>query len=481
MMALLPVWWLALLSQAHEALRLGEGPFWSGTFLCGQPLFGAPELPYASPAAGLLLAWGPLAWLLLHSLVFAVGVAQWLRRGEAAGLGAAAAVMVALLLLLGAWLDPEALALLPCWAWLPWVLLMAGEAPAWVAAPVVALLACAAAPLVLALGLLGSGWRRWRRRQWQGAWALGLLMAAPALLESLRLSRDDLSVGLPAWPLPGLGSTLLVAQAALGLLALLLVAVGLGRRRPLLLLIPWAALLAVAPHLFTTAPIGGDRHLPTYLRLFTRHQAPPGQMPLAVDALLAERWTGALGGMAARQPWQRWQRLSLLGQRDADTLDLAAVGWLDADPSQRWFQGVAAAVVDSAEGPSTPVQAGVGVLARPLRLARMEARPGASVWHVLSPRAQGPGRWDVDWDGGLPGWAYLSESYDPGWQAWDGARALPVVETEGGFMAALVDASTRHVQWRYRPAHWAWGAALALLGLGLWGWRMKQGRSALAH
>jgi hypothetical protein len=388
--------------------------------------------------------------------------------------------MTALLVVFGALLNPEAAVLLACWAWLPWVLLLAGRAPAWVAAPVVALLACAGAPLLLALGLAGSAWRCWRLASWRQAWAVGLLAAAPAVLESLRLSRGQVSVALPGWPLAWLGPPLLVAQAALLGVAGLLLALGLGRRRPLLLLGPLAALLALAPLMFAPRGEGHSGPMPGYLAMLTRHQAPPGGLPNDLEALKRERWTGAVGGLAPRASWDRWQRLSLLQQRDADTLALAAVGWLDGDAPQRWYRAVPAAVVDSAEGPEQALKAGASLFERPLRLARDPAPPGAWGWNVLEPQAVAPGAWDLRWDQGHGGWAFLSESDDPGWVALGPRGPLAVHETEASFLAAAIPPGVNAIKWRYRPYFWRFESLLALLGLCLWGYSLSRSGASLA-
>lgn len=437
--------------------------------MCGQPLFGAPELPFAAPAAGLLLAWGPFAWLALQSVLLAVGLAHWLSRG---GLPARDATLAALLVTLGALAQPEAAALLGCWAWLPWVLLLAGEASAWMAAPAVALLACAGSPVLTALALAVSGWGRWRRATWRAAWLQGLLLAAPGLLENLRLSIGQGSVQVPGWPLAWLGSPLLVAQLGVVALAALLMATGLARSRPLALLGPMAAGLALLPALFTVSVAGplGQGPPPAYLWQVTRHQSGPGGLPVGLAALEAERWTGAAGGLAPLASLQRWRRLGVMGARDPDTLSLAAVGWLDGDPPQRWFQGVPAAMVDSAAGPPIPPSPGSTLFQRPLGLLHHRAQPGMTAWHLQEPQAVAPGAWDQPLPGAARGWAYLSESYDPGWRALGPRGAQPVFETQAGFMASRVDGAIT-LRWRYRPWLALWGAGLALLGLGAWGFQ----------
>ncbi|HXB96857.1 MAG TPA: hypothetical protein VNZ54_02315, partial [bacterium] len=255
----LPAWWLALAEQARAGLSLGSGPWWSGRFLCGQPLFGAPELPFGGPPAALLLglgAAGPACWLFFHALLLSSGLALWLRQdGAAWGLDRRAAGWVAFLSVAGGLLHPEAAALLGVWAWLPWALLLAGRAPAFLAAPFCALLACAGSPLSLLFGVFGSGKASGWGRRWAWAWGLGLALAAPALLETLRLAPGAGSVAFPRWQFAWLGSPLLLLQAGVGVLALLLLRAGWLRGRERMALALAAAALALGGPLFSPASL----------------------------------------------------------------------------------------------------------------------------------------------------------------------------------------------------------------------------------
>ena len=474
----LPAWWLALAEQARAGLAQGSGPWWSERFLCGQPLFGAPELPFGGPAAGLLLslgAAGPACWLFLHAVLLSSGLALWLRQdGAALGLNRKSAGLAAFLAVAAGLVHPEAAALLGVWAWLPWVLLLAGRAPVWVAAPFAALLACAASPLTLLIGLFGSGKAAAWSRTWGRTWGLALALAAPALLETLRLAPGTGSVVWPQWQFGWLGSPLLLSQAGLVLFTWFLFAAGWLRGRETLVLALAAAALALVGPLFNPK---GLATLPPnqYVRPLTRHQAAPGALPDSLANLLAERWTGAQGGLAPEASLRRWRQLSAPGPVNADLLSLADAGWVDNDAPQVWHQAVPAAVVDGAESSSDRSDPSAGLFQRPLRVDTVDAgaRRGYA-WHLFSPKVVAPGWWTVDL-GGSPAvgnWAYLSESSDRGWSAEVGgpAGAGPrlVAVTEGGFLAAPMQGSEGTLIWRYRPPSFVFEMIVALLGCLAW-------------
>jgi hypothetical protein len=481
----LPAWWLALAEQARAGLAQGRGPWWSERFLCGQPLFGAPELPFGGPAAGLLLglgAAGPALWLVLHALLLSAGLTLWLRQdGAALGLNRRNAGWAAFLAVAAGLVHPEAAALLGVWAWLPWVLLLAGRAPAWVAAPFAALLACAASPLTLLLGLVGSGKAAGWGRTWGRTWGLALGLAAPVLLETLRLAPGTGSVAWPQWQFGWLGSPLLLSQAGLALFTWLLLAAGWLRGRETLGLTLAAAALALGGPLFSPK---GLSVLPSnqYVRPLTRHQAAPGALPETLPNLLAERWTGAQGGLAPEASLRRWRQLSAPGPVNADLLSLAAAGWVDNDAPQVWHQAVPAAVVDGAEGLSERSDPSSGLFQRPLRVDTVDAgaRRGYA-WHLFSPRAVAPGCWTMDLGGGTAAgnWAYLSESSDPGWSAEAAGPAgigrRSVASTEGSFVAAPMQGSEGTLTWLYRPPSLVFGLFLALAGLLLWAFMANLG------
>jgi hypothetical protein len=478
----LPAWWLALAEQARAGLAQGSGPWWSERFLCGQPLFGAPELPFGGPSAVFLLGLGgsgPALWLFMHALLLSAGLALWMRQdGASLGLSRRSAGLAAFVAVAAGLLHPEAAALLGVWAWLPWVLLLAGRAQPWVAAPFAALLACASSPLTLLLGLLGSGKAAGWSRTWARTWALALALAAPALLETLRLAPGMGSVALPHWQFGWLASPLLLSQAGLVLFTWFLLKAGWLRRWETLAVTLTAAALALAGPLFSPK---GLAVLPSnqYVRPLTRHQAAPGALPNALGDLLAERWTGAVGGLAPQASLRRWQRLSV-SPFNTDQLGLADIGWLDNGAPQVFHQPIPAAVVDGAEGPDAEPDSSQNLFQRPLRLVTVDpGQPRGRAWHIFMPQSHAPGWWSVDL-GRSPSagnWAYLSESSDRGWSAEVagpvGAGPRPVAATESSFIAAPMQGSEGTLTWRYRPPGLLFSLFLALGAFVLWAWASK--------
>jgi hypothetical protein len=476
----LPAWWLALAEQAQAGLAQGSGPWWSERFLCGQPLFGAPELPFGGPSAVLLLglgAAGPACWLFLHALLFSSGLALWLRQdGAAVGIKPRAGALIAAMVVAAGLLHPEAAALLGVWAWLPWVLMLAGRAPLSAAAPVCALLACAGSPLVLLLGILGSGKASGWAKGWARSWGLGLLLAAPAALETLRLAPGMASVAFPRWQFGWLGSPLLAYQTGVAGLVVLLLWSGWLRNRETVAALLATAFLALGGPLFAPS---GLASLPPhqYVDFLSRHQAIPGALPADLKALESERWTGTQGGLAPQISLQRWRTLSLLGLTDADDLSLANVGWVDGTAPQRWNGAVSAAVVDGAVGPNDPVKVGQGLFEGPLRLRDLQ--PGLAhgqAWHQFTPQMVAPGLWTVDLTG-MPvagSWAYFSESNDAGWQAVAAVSGAPsaraVTASQGSFLAAALLGGEHGLEWRYGPPYAVLGGLAAWLGLLGWVW-----------
>jgi hypothetical protein len=306
---------------------------------------------------------------------------------------------------------------------------------------------------------------------------LGLLLAAPTLLETWRLALGAGSVVLPGWQFGWLGSPLLLLQTGLVGFVLLLFWSGWLRGRETLALTLTAVALALAGPLFSPKGLAilPENHFVTFL---SRHQAVSGALPSGAEALERERWTGAQGGMAPKSSLVRWRLLSVLGTQDPDALSLANAGWLDNGAPQPWQQPVSAAVVDSAEGPDAVLTTGTSLFQRPLRLAHVEPGPGrGSAWHLFTPTQLAPGCWQVDLGHSPPSgaWAFLSESYDWGWSARSlapGAKdtSLPVAETQGSFLAAALNGGEGLIQWRYRPPSLVFGLFLAFLGILGWIW-----------
>lgn len=473
-MSLLPAWWEALALEARRGMQAGPGPFWSGRFLCGQPIFGAPDLPFAGPGAVLLLSqrWGAALWLAFHALVLCAGLALWLRRG--AKLDPLRAAALALLLAACLLACPASAALLGAWAWLPWVVVLLGaDVSGWVAAPFCALLISGAAPTAILCGFLFSARASGLSKAWRHAWLLALFLAGPLELELLRQAHGSLSAAHPGWPLPGLGSPLAFFQACLVLLLSILCARTALARRGLVLgigagVLALGSTLLQGPHPTAAAAAG------TYLRQMGRHQALPGRLPQALPALDAERWTGAGGGEGPRDSVVRWLSLSDMGVRDPQALSLADVAWVDSDegPGVRWYQAVQAALVEGAISEDGPArQLGVDVFSEPLRVRRenLPKAPG-SAWHILSPQRPDPGHMEFT----LPplfadAWLFVSESYDTGWLA--EAKSLegpwlpvPLVTSEGSFLAVPVAQSATEVRLTYSPPGLLLGLMLATLG-----------------
>lgn len=472
-MSQLPAWWLAQLAEARQGLETGAGPFWSGRFLCGQPLFGAPELPFTGPGAAMALL-APAAWLWLHALVLMLGLALWLRRSSV-GIGAATAGAVAGLLVAGMLLHPEAAALLGSWAWLPWAVLLSVSSPGWVAAPFCALHLLGASPLLILLALGFSFTASRERRTWALAWALGAAMAAPGFLELLRLAPSSAAVHDPGWPLAWAASPLVFFHSCLLLLFAFAVLNGWVGRRPGLLL----GLLAGAAAMGAAFLLPVPRNQPpateaAFLRGVNRRQAVAAQMPRSLAALQADRWTGALGGLAPRASLERWQGMGVPGVEGESTLSLANVGWVDAvgaSTGSRWFRPVAAATLDGVvalEGPHWKPREPIFERALGVGGAVQEQR--VSGWRTQALESPGPNAREVALNGqGEGSWAFLSESYDRGWKAtvWDRQGAqhkVAVRPTEGGFLAAPVGALDAKIVWQYRPIAAGAGLILAIIG-----------------
>lgn len=104
-----------------------------------------------------------------------------------------------------------------------------------------------------------------------------------------------------------------------------------------------------------------------------------------------------------------------------------------------------------------------------LELGGEPARQGRS---EEAPRVLGrsPGHWRLQATG--PGWLVLSETFDPGWQAWVDGRPVDVVPADAAFQAIWLEAGTHQIAWSYAPpgqraGAWVSGLALLLIGVGL--------------
>ena len=472
-MSLLPGWWEALALEARRGMESGAGPYWSGRFLCGQPLFGSLELPFSGPDAPLLLAHsGAWCWLLLQGLVFTSGLALWMRSSKG-GPAPLPAVLMATLLCASLLVHPDSAALLGAWAWLPWaVLLSAGGAGA-AGAPFCALLICGASPLAMALGLLFSRVRAKDAKAWSSSWGLGLLLAGPAVLEFVRQAPGLASVSHPGWPLAFLGSPLAAFEAGVALLMAGASLFPWTRARLGLVYGLGAGLLAMGAPLFMV-PHGPLVEAGPYLRQHGRHEALYGQMPRNAEALEAERWTGAGGGLGPVVALRRWRSMDELGARDETALSLSDVAWIDVSGSAgiRWYQPVTAAMVEGALPFNVgPPPTGMRLFERPLRVMVPDLPPyKGTAWHFLDPRHPEPGRYEAD----IPpliadAWLFLSENYDAGWTAEVGPASGPlrpatVLRTEEGFLAVALAKTDTQAALDFRPPTLLPGFLLAFLG-----------------
>jgi hypothetical protein len=482
-MSLVPAWLQVLSREALEGLASGKGPYWSGRFLGGQPLFGAPELPFGAPSAPLLFPWNASLWLLVHTCLLSGGLSLLLSR-KVPALNKGSAALLALLLCFSLLAAPESAALIGVWAWVPWTLLLLEDpAGSWadglVAAPFCAFLACSGSLATLGIGLGAGAYLSRVSRAWRLAWGAGLALAAPALLETLRLAPDAASVTQAGWHFAALGGPLLVFQCSLALLLAFLVVGGPFASKAGLALGLGAGMLAMAGPLFDGGAKGfQSRPAGPYLAGAQRRQVPPGQMPRDPDALAAERWSGGAGGLAPSEALQRWRALDSDGVRRPDLLTLADVGWLDQTDSTglRWHQAVPAAVVEGGVGDDVPPRAaGVSVLDAPLRVdGGKQAPPRGQAWHVVLPKRPAPGDFEVALPAtGGAAWLFLSENFDRGWNLLlkgdAGVREQRLLRSEAGFLAAPIDLGDATAVLEYRPPTLGWGLALALAGLAFLG------------
>lgn len=66
------------------------------------------------------------------------------------------------------------------------------------------------------------------------------------------------------------------------------------------------------------------------------------------------------------------------------------------------------------------------------------------------------------------GWVVFSDALYPGWIAFVDGQPVDVYPADLAFRAVAAPAGTHTIAWAYRPATWAWGSALSLVGLVPW-------------
>jgi hypothetical protein len=96
-------------------------------------------------------------------------------------------------------------------------------------------------------------------------------------------------------------------------------------------------------------------------------------------------------------------------------------------------------------------------------------------------RALSADRIEVTTDGAGPGLVVVSESFDTGWQAFEGDRPVPVHRVDGLVMGLEVPAGPHAIALRYAPPRWGLGVALSVVAallMGLWAfWLRRRGRA----
>jgi Bacterial membrane protein YfhO len=299
-----------------------------------------------------------------------------------------------------------------------------------------------------ALGLLGAGWALQR-----GAWAArGLLpteagwtaaAGGAALLLALSLALDRRWRFLLAPLLPALAmADLLLAHGAIN--------PGL----PLERLYPPAG----AVRFLRGQPgrlVGvGEALRPNAAMVYGLHDA-RGDDPVKLARYEAVYGTLASGDPVYFQPVTRWE---------SPWLDRLGVRWVVAGPAEAapaagWRLAYAGADARVYERPTAlaivrwlPASSPVGSVA---------AAPAAG----LAVLAQEPGRWRIAWRTGAPRLLVVAESWERGWSAHAGGRALPVEAVAGALLGVRLGPGAGRVELRYRPPGLLAGAALSLAAL----------------
>ncbi|MDQ2810037.1 MAG: YfhO family protein [Chloroflexota bacterium] len=127
-------------------------------------------------------------------------------------------------------------------------------------------------------------------------------------------------------------------------------------------------------------------------------------------------------------------------------------------------------------------RAGTAVLNAPLSPDQpLPATPPAAGDRVTITR-YAPEAVDIAADSPAAGVLILADQAFPGWQATVDGQPAPILTADHALRGVYLSAGTHTVQFRYRPASFAWGAAitalagLGLLGLTAWPWRVARRR-----
>ena len=90
----------------------------------------------------------------------------------------------------------------------------------------------------------------------------------------------------------------------------------------------------------------------------------------------------------------------------------------------------------------------------------------------------------IEADLASPGYLVLADTFDPGWSATDDGRPVPIRPAYVAFRAVYLPAGHHTVHFTYRPAGFALGLVLSVIGLGLavglvlWSFRPRRAASA---
>ena len=456
-----------VLGPVEAGFRNGAGPFWDGTQLCGRPLFGAWGLPWSSPLGPVLLlmkAW-PLALISLFGMLMLAPEPQ--RRSVRV-------IALAVLGLLPFFFMP--MGFQAGLAMAPWALFAFWQAPFFGAVTLLALLATTLSPVLYAV-VIGLAWSRNRRfKPWAARIAWSLALSAPAWAPLLLHSSVALEFGR-AWPVAPPSEW--VAGAAWAFLA----SVILSSKGLKLKVVASLAGFAAASFLAPLPTLPAKPAAATYNEPYTRFLDANGSaLSLAKGAAaLSARATavGSIDGRGSLFSLRRWQRMAFFGVREPDLLSLSDVGWLASEQTagSRWNRPVNAALVESAvsEDDDRSPWVGRGLFERPLMVELAGVKPSSfSSWTILTQGGNVGGPQTLPMPSGHHGgWAFLSQSFDRGWQAHvvdaqGKRRSVPVVRTEGDFLAVPVESGALTVTFEYRPplfglALWVCGLALAAL------------------
>jgi len=179
----------------------------------------------------------------------------------------------------------------------------------------------------------------------------------------------------------------------------------------------------------------------------------------SVDLLLALD----VGAVASRAPLA-WEVL-------ARTPDLAGVEpvtfyRVPGEPRRAWVVYSAVEAADPAEARGWLAEPGFD----PAQTVILEPSPPgqAGPASAPAPRPGDPNQASVTVTLERSGWLVLADTYYPGWSAWVDGQPAAVRPANLAGRAVAVPAGTHQVLFHYQPETFRWGAALSLLGVGVW-------------